>query len=136
MATRRAMPILLCRDVRAAASFYEKIGFLPYGFWGEGDQLFCIVQRGDVSLGLNRAPDGQVDWPSDYWAAYLYVDDAHALHAELSELDLPEITEPCDQPYGCRDFDIVDSEGHRIAFGQDLITDDNLPGLANERGRG
>ena len=28
--------------------------------------------------------------------------------------------EPCDQPYGCREFGIKDPDGHDIAFGQDL----------------
>jgi len=26
----------------------------------------------------------------------------------------------CDQPYGCRDFEIEDCNGYRICFGQDL----------------
>ena len=26
----------------------------------------------------------------------------------------------CDQPYGCRDFDIEDCNGYRLCFGQDL----------------
>ena len=136
MKTIRSMPILLKRDVRAAATFYERLGFQNHGFWGEGEQLFCIVQRGDVSIGMNTAPEGGAPWPRDYWAAYVYVSDVDALHAELKALDPPAITDPCDQPYGCRDFDIVDNEGHRIAFGQDIYTKDGPPGLGSERGRG
>ena len=51
-------------------------------------------------------------------------------------LDIPAITAPRDQPYGCRDFEIEDRDGYRIAFGQDIATEDGLPGLGPERGRG
>jgi hypothetical protein len=27
--------------------------------------------------------------------------------------------EICDQPYGCRDFDVADCNGYRLAFGHD-----------------
>ena len=26
----------------------------------------------------------------------------------------------CDQPYGCRDFDVEDCNGYRLCFGQDI----------------
>jgi hypothetical protein len=26
----------------------------------------------------------------------------------------------CDQPYGCRDFDVEDRNGYRLCFGQDI----------------
>jgi hypothetical protein len=26
----------------------------------------------------------------------------------------------CDQMYGCRDFDVLDCNGYRLCFGQDL----------------
>jgi len=26
----------------------------------------------------------------------------------------------CDQPYGCRDFDVEDGNGYRLCFGQDI----------------
>jgi hypothetical protein len=26
----------------------------------------------------------------------------------------------CDQPYGCRDFDVEDRNGYRLCFGQNL----------------
>jgi len=62
-----------------------------------------------------------------WWAAYVYVEDVDALHLEWSALGI-EITAPEDRPYGCRDFDLVDPDGHRIAFGTD-IDDAARPGL-------
>ncbi|MEO1494726.1 MAG: VOC family protein [Pseudomonadota bacterium] len=134
MATRRAMPILQVRDVRASAAFYEKIGFQCHGFWGDPPG-FAIVQRGDVTLGLFLPESGNVS-PNDWWAAYIYVDDVNALHAELAALDLDDISEPRDQEWGCRDFDVVDPDGHRLAFGQDMTPNEHGPGQGPERGRG
>ena len=128
-------PILLVRDVVRSAEYWcHKVGFSFPRFWGE-PPAFAIVQRGDVTLGLNRM-DAPGPWPKESWAAYLYVSDVDALHGEFVSLDIPAITAPRDQPYGCRDFEIEDRDGYRIAFGQDIATEDGLPGLGPERGRG
>ncbi len=134
MATLRAMPILLVKDPEASAAFYARLGFVCHGFFGDPPG-FGVIQRGDVSLGLNRlAAPGP--WPKEAWAAYIYVANADALHAELSGEDLPYISDLRDQPFGCRDFEIEDIDGYRIAFGQDMVTEKGLPGLSDDRGRG
>ncbi len=133
MKTLRAMPILQVRDVRASADFYAQLGFVCHGFWGD-PPAFAIVQRGEVTLGVFLPASGTIV-PNDQWAAYIYVDDVDALHAELTAEGVqPTAVE--DQPYGCRDFDVTDSDGHRIAFGQDVTSNANGPGLASDRGRG
>ena len=133
MKTLRAMPILQVRDVRASAAFYARLGFDCHGFWGDPPG-FAIVQRGDVTLGV-FLPESSSVTPNDQWAAYLYVDDVEALHAELTAEGVSP-TPIADQPYGCRDFDVTDPDGHRIAFGQDVHDHDDGPGLGPERGRG
>ena len=133
MKTLRAMPVLNVSDVRASAAFYERAGVSCHGFWGEDPVDFAIVQRGDVTIGLHYA-DGPV--PSARgWSAYLYVSDIEALHEELTGEGLNP-SPICDQPYGCRDFDITDPDGHDVAFGQDVHPHDNGPGMGPERGRG
>lgn len=134
MRTLRAMPIIQVRDVRASAGFYAKLGFDCHGFWGDPPG-FAILQRGDVTLGIFLPESGTVV-PNDQWAMYVYVDDADALHAELAAIGGLELSEPCDEPYGCRDFDVVDPDGHRIAFGQDLAPEEYGPGMGPARGRG
>lgn len=134
MSTLRAMPILLAKDVETSAAFYERLGFQCHGFWGEPPG-FAIVQRGVVTIGLNAVPSPG-PWPKEAWAAYVYVADVDALHAEFAALRPPAITDLCDQPYGCRDFEIEDVDGYRIAFGQDVVTERGLLGLGPERGRG
>lgn len=84
--------------VRSEAFYTEKLGFRSDGTWGD-PPAFCIVQRGAVTIMLDRSREGGPLPVNQYWAAYVYVDDADALH---------------------RDFDVRDPDGHLIAFGHDL----------------
>ena len=135
MAFQRAMPVLQVADVAASAAFYEKLGFQAHGFWGE-PPAFSIVQRGDITLALDRAGGGRAVTPNQSWAAYLYVDNVDDLYQEYVALQIDVISKPADQEYGCREFTIADPDGHRLAFGQDLSVDEDGPGLGHERGRG
>ncbi|MGV6848093.1 MAG: VOC family protein [Marinibacterium sp.] len=132
MTTLRAMPVLQVSEVTASEAFYRRLGFDSHGIWGD-PPAFCIVQRGNVTLALDQSRGG--DLPvNQFWAAYIYVDDAAALHDEFSALDLPEITAlHRDNPYGCHDFTVMDRDGHRLGFGQSL---DPVPGPGLNRGRG
>ncbi|MEL7182900.1 MAG: VOC family protein [Pseudomonadota bacterium] len=133
MSTLRAMPLLEVTDVTRAAAFYGRLGFANHGAWDDGGVAqFTIMQRGDVTLGLTLA-----DTPArnTWWATYIYVSDVAALHAEFTALGI-EVT-PINHPdhYACDDFDVVDPDGHRIAFGQARAPKPG-PGLGDDRGRG
>ncbi|MCL6283762.1 hypothetical protein M3P21_09505 [Ruegeria sp. 2012CJ41-6] len=118
MSMLRTMPVLQVRDVVASAGFYERLGFFHHGFWGD-PPCFCIVQSDGISIALDG---GDTPVPTNHgWAVYVYVEDVSALHAEFSALGLPEMTEiRRGNPYGCDDFDVIDPDGHHIAFGQDM----------------
>ena len=123
------MPVLQVVDVAASEAFYTGIlGFTSHGTWGDPPD-FGIVQRGDVTIALDRARDGSVPL-NQYWAAYVYVADVDALCAELTAKGAEIAREIEDTDYGCRDFDIRDRDGHLIAFGQVLnLSDGETPGL-------
>ena len=53
-------------------------------------------------------------------SAYVYVDDADALHAELTHREAGVLGEPVSHPWGLRDFRVRDPEGNEITFGQPL----------------
>jgi len=113
------MPVLQVADVRASVEFYtQKLGFGSHGFWGDGPD-FYIVQRGAVTIALDRGQDGSVPL-NQYWAAYVYVADADDLCAEFKAKGVEIVRGPEDTEYGCRDFDVRDHDGHLIAFGEDL----------------
>ncbi len=53
-------------------------------------------------------------------APYFIVDDVDALAAEFASRGVTLARKICDQPYGCRDFDVLDCNGYRLCFGQDV----------------
>jgi catechol 2,3-dioxygenase-like lactoylglutathione lyase family enzyme len=111
-------PILPSRDLSATAAFYERLGFEQTGRW---DDEYLIVMRGEV--GLHFVCDPGVDPYSTASACYLYVEDADALHAEYSELDLPGEGiprlhgAPVETDYGLREFALVDPDGNLLRIG-------------------
>ena len=121
--TVRAMPVLQVSDVRGSVAFYRRLGFATEGAWDgtdedPGEVFFAIIQRGDVTLGLQllRGPLRV----NTHWAAYVYVTDAEALRAEFEAQGLEPTEMHRPEHYGCIDFDIVDPG----------------PGLGTYRGRG
>jgi predicted enzyme related to lactoylglutathione lyase len=67
-------------------------------------------------------PNRLVDPEGGAWDAYIYVDDANALHDEFVGKGVKIVRGLCDQPYGNRDFDVEDCNGYRLCFGHDLTT--------------
>jgi predicted enzyme related to lactoylglutathione lyase len=62
-------------------------------------------------------PNHRVGPEGDAWDAYVWVDDADALHGEFASKGVKITRDICDQPYGCRDFDVEDCNGYRLCFG-------------------
>lgn len=125
----RSMPVLQVTDVTASQAFYcQKLGFTSNGTWGDGPD-FAIVQNGRVTIALDRARDGGPIPVNQYWAAYIYVEDADALCARVRKEGVDIVRGPEDMFYGSRDFDIRDPDGHLLAFGHDLAPDKTEPGL-------
>jgi len=120
-------PYFLVPDVVAAAQYYrDTLGFMFDRFWGEPPS-FCMVQRGGVVIMLAQIEDGAQVRPNNLvgreggaWDAYLWVADADALHAEFLAKGATIARGLCDQEYGCRDFDVLDGNGYRLCFGQNL----------------
>ena len=118
ISTIRAMPVLQVADMARSVAFYARMGFEGIGWSGEmGETFFTIAQRGDVTIALQllREPVRV----NTHWAAYLYVSDIRALHAEFEANGLEPTEVRRQELYGCDDFDIRDPDGHLIAFGQD-----------------
>lgn len=116
----RSMPVLQVAKVTRSEAFYrDSLGFDSTGTWGDGPE-FCIVRRGAVTIAFDRSRDGAPVPLNQYWAAYVYVEDADALCAEFRAKGVEIVRGPEDSFYGLRDFDIRDPDGHLIAFGSDL----------------
>lgn len=120
-------PYFLVDDVEATANWYrDQLGFRYERFWGDPPS-FCMVHRRGVVIMLSQCPAPGTVRPNqaavpghDHWDAYIWVEDADGLLAEFQGRGVRPARDICDQPYGCRDFDIVDRNGYRLCFGQDL----------------
>lgn len=120
-------PVFIVDDVVATAGFYrDKLGFHFDRTWGE-PPCFCMVHRGGVTLMLSQPegpggmrPNRLADPHGETWDAYVWIDDADALHTEYEAKGVKITRGLCDQPYGNRDFDVEDCNGYRLCFGHDL----------------
>lgn len=118
-------PVLLVRDVVAAANYYrERLGFSYDRFWGHPPN-FCMVKRDGLVVMLAQAGPGTQLKPhwrvvSGTWNSYLWTDDADALYAEMKERGATIDYELSDKPYGIREFGVRDLDDHDIGIGQPL----------------
>jgi predicted enzyme related to lactoylglutathione lyase len=120
-------PYFVVDDVVTTANYYrDKLGFEYARFWGE-PPCFCMVQRCGIVIMLSQLevtgvmrPNRAVDPERGAWDAYIWIDNADALYAEFKSKGVIIARDICDQPYGCRDFDVDDCNGYRLCFGQNL----------------
>lgn len=117
-------PYFIVDDVVVTANFYRgKLGFHYERFWGD-PPCFCMVKRSGIVIMLSQLdtpgsarPNRLADRNGEAWDAYVWVDNADALYAEFKAKGVKIAREICNQPYGCRDFDVEDCNGYRLCFG-------------------
>ena len=119
----RSEPILPSRDFDETRAFYEAIGFRAWFRGGGVNSSYEILSRGHlvVHFFLERGMDAA----KNESACYLRVTDADQFHSVCSVLNLPQagiprLTSPRDEPWGMREFTIVDPSGNLLRIGHDL----------------
>jgi catechol 2,3-dioxygenase-like lactoylglutathione lyase family enzyme len=106
-------PRLPVRDVDEALTFYvEKLGFALGWKWG-APTTHANVCRDSISFDLIAVPSERCG-PA---LAYVQLRGIDAYYSELKgrRVDVGDIG---NRPYGMRDFEVVDANGNRIAFGE------------------
>lgn len=116
--------VLLVRDVERAANHYrDQLGFHYSRFWGE-PPAFCMVWRNEQCLMLSHTTDHSLirslSDVAHIWDAYLWVDDADRLYAELQERGALIDREPRVTDYDVKEFTVRDLDGYQLAFGEEL----------------
>lgn len=122
----RVAPVILVRDIFAAVEFWrEKVGLVCDRVWGEPPN-FAMPTRDGVTIMLAQIGPG-TELPMPNWRvvdktnqAYIWVDDARAMYAEIQERGAPIDYTIYDTPWGTREFGIQDLDDHDITFGQVL----------------
>lgn len=113
-----AAPILVSSDVRSSLERYRALGFMvsPH----EDGRQYGFLRRGEAWLHVGYAPD--LDPLTSLVSAYLYCDDADALHAEWSTSGVAgRHVPPVDTDYGLREGAYVDPDGNLLRYGSPLV---------------
>jgi len=83
-----------------------------------------MVKRSGIVIMLSQLaktgvvrPNRIADPEGEAWDAYIWIENADALHAEFRSKGVTITRDICDQPYGCRDFDVEDRNGYRLCLG-------------------
>jgi hypothetical protein len=114
----RVAPVLPVRSVSRALAHYRALGFDvdAYDEKSSGEPIYGFVRWGNVELHL--ALSAALDPEANTSAAYLYVDDANALHdAWRASGASGRFVAPKDTPYGLREFVHVDPDGNLLRVG-------------------
>ena len=118
----RSEPILPSRDLDETRAFYRTLGFRAWFNGGKWDG-YEICSRGHLVLHffLERGLDPTGNDPG----CYLRVTDADSCHDSWRTMNLagegvPRMSAPRDEPWGMREFTIVDPSGNLLRVGHDL----------------
>ena len=118
--------VLAVRDLAASTRFWTDVLGFRRDF-GDGSDGWSFLSRDNFRVMLGECPDAMPasDLGDHSYVAYLIVDDVDALHAELAgRMDGP-VAAPVSQPWGLREFGIRTPDGHRLRFGEPLVSQDD-----------
>jgi catechol 2,3-dioxygenase-like lactoylglutathione lyase family enzyme len=115
-----AIPVLPAKSLDETIAFYARLGFAVGSRYDE-PAPYAILGRGLVELHFFGFPGLR---PEDSYAGcYLRVNDVDKFHRDWSALGLPtegipRLTAIRDEPWGMREFALVDANGNLIRVGE------------------
>jgi catechol 2,3-dioxygenase-like lactoylglutathione lyase family enzyme len=117
-----AIPVLPAKSLDETIAFYARFGF-AVGFRQDRPSPYVILGRGMVELHFFALPDLR---PEDSYAGcYLRVNNVDKLYGDWSALGLPaagvpRLTAVRDEPWGMREFALVDPNGNLSRVGEQI----------------
>src|SRR5580700_10427542 len=109
----KVSPTLRADDIKALAEWYrDSLGFEVLFLWGE-PAIYAMIRRGSIEFGIGKKEPafGPI-------SAYAQVEGVEPLYAEWEAHGVKASRVPTVQPYGMKDFDLTDSSGNRICYGE------------------
>jgi predicted enzyme related to lactoylglutathione lyase len=117
-------PVLLVADHQRSVDYFsERLGFECHVFGDPPNFATAARDAAVILIALSDQPERLVPhWQivDKMWDAYIRVDDADAIYAEVQERGAGIDYSIYDAPHGFREFGVQDPDGHDIAFGQRL----------------
>jgi lactoylglutathione lyase len=122
-----AFPVIYARDVKAAAGFYERLGFEQhYQFPPDGDPGYVGLRRDGTDMGIvhESSPQQMIgrsmgDGPR--FDLFVYVDDVDAAIGSLRDVGVPVLREAEDMPWGERIAFVSDPEGNPVTLAAAVV---------------
>ena len=110
----RVAPVLCVNEAAPVIDYLvEKLGFRLVNSVGD-PVVWASLTRDNIELMLLA---GAYPAPVQEWAAYIYIDDADALHAEAVSRGADIKSPPSNMPYNNREFEVRLPDGRVLAFG-------------------
>lgn len=107
--------IFPCYDPDEIAKWYrDKLGFTISFRWEEPASYVVTHKEEVVSVHFSKTDKENLQ-PC---LLYIFCHDVDAMYGELKDNGVEQLSEPEDQDYGMRDFEVVDPWGNRITFGK------------------
>jgi uncharacterized glyoxalase superfamily protein PhnB len=120
---RQIAPVFFTTDIVKTLAYYQdKLGFECMGTW-QDPPVYAIVARDQRAIHFRCAepPTANPDkYEDELLDAYIFVEDADALYAELAAKGLEFVRELGNMPWQSREFVVKDCDGRLLAFGSNL----------------
>lgn len=111
---RSVVPIFNVRSMPVSLAYYvDKLGFTKQWDWGTPIE-FASIKRGDVEIFLCQGAQGQ----AGMWL-HLMVADVDKLFEEYQESGAVIVQAPTNFPWGVREMNVSDPDGHRLRIGSE-----------------
>ena len=113
--------VLAVRDLRATTAFFVEVLGFHCDFEPAG---WSFLSRDHVKVMLGECPDDRpaAELGNHSYVAYLVVEGVDRLHEEVAKRGADVIVEPRTEPWGMREFGIRTPDGHRIRFGEPVLS--------------
>lgn len=109
-----AVPILNVKNFAASMDYYvNKLGFRKKWDWGDPPTFGCVA-RGNVDIFLCQGAQGQ----SGTWMS-IFMDNVDELHDEYTKSGAIIRMIPTNMPWGTREMNVEDLDGHHFRMGSD-----------------
>jgi catechol 2,3-dioxygenase-like lactoylglutathione lyase family enzyme len=113
--------VLAVKDLKKSAEYYEKqLGFKT--LWAGDGWHFLGRERFVVMLGECADEPSAFETGDHSYFAYVDVENIDELYREYSSKEVDVLSEVDNKPWGQREFSIRTIDGHRIMFGEEMMT--------------
>ena len=116
MTLTSSIPVIRVSDYPRAKAFWTDVLGFAVGEEGGDPPQFGIFHRDRATVFVDawRGADAE---PSPGWRAYFHIEDVDAFAAALNWADTEG---PADKVYGMRELEVIDPDGNRLCFGQEM----------------